>query len=409
MNQALKIIEDEQKAAPASRGSNQSGMRAYNERLVLSLIRQSGAMAKAEIARRTGLSAQTVSVIMRSLEADGLLEKGKPVRGKVGQPSVPMNLAREGAFFLGLKVGRRSLDLVLTDFFGRVVDRIQRAHAYPTPDGVVEFALGASDKLLKRLPEEQRLRVAGMGIALPFQLWDWVDALGFPVEEMAEWRTRDVRSEVEAASDFAVFLSNDASAACGAELVFGDQNKPRDFLYFFLGFFIGGGLVLNGALFAGSTGNAAALGSMHIPAPDGGYRQLIDVASLATLKAALVAAGGDGEMPWDAPQDWRLPDAILDTWLNDAAVGIAHAILSSTCVIDMRHVFVDGWMPADVRAELVRRISAELEDMSMPGVEAPDVSEGSIGSDARALGAASLPLSERFLVDRNAFLKGFKS
>ena len=53
-----------------ARGSNQSGMRAYNERLVLSLIRRSGPTSKAEIARLTGLSAQTVSVIMRALEAD---------------------------------------------------------------------------------------------------------------------------------------------------------------------------------------------------------------------------------------------------------------------------------------------------------------------------------------------------
>lgn len=406
MNQAFKIAGDGQVALPASRGSNQSGMRAYNERLVLSLIRQSGAMAKAEIARKTGLSAQTVSVIMRSLEADALLEKGEPVRGKVGQPSVPMNLAPEGAFFLGLKVGRRSLEVVLTDFFGRVTDRVQKAHAYPTPEGVVAFALSATKTLLSRMLDEKRSRVAGMGIALPFQLWDWVDALGFPVEEMAQWRTRDVRAEIGEASEFPVFLSNDASAACNAELVFGDQNKPRDFLYFFVGFFIGGGLVLNGNLYAGPKGNAAALGSMHIPAPDGGFRQLVDVASLAKLKAELVAAGGDGEMPWDAPEDWRLPETVLEHWLNDAAAGIAHAILSSTCVIDIGHVFIDGWMPCEVRAEMVRRIALALKEISMPGVEAPEVGEGSIGRDARALGAASLPLSERFLVDRSAFLKG---
>ena len=87
------------------RGSNQTGMRAHNERLVLSLIRKHGPMAKAAIARMTGLSAQTVSVIMRALEADGLLVKGEPVRGKVGQPSVPMGLRAQGAYFLGLKVG----------------------------------------------------------------------------------------------------------------------------------------------------------------------------------------------------------------------------------------------------------------------------------------------------------------
>ena len=61
------------------RGTNQTGMRDYNERLVLSLVRQHGALAKTDIARMTGLSAQTVSVIMRELEAERLLVRGAPV------------------------------------------------------------------------------------------------------------------------------------------------------------------------------------------------------------------------------------------------------------------------------------------------------------------------------------------
>lgn len=70
----MKEVQDITGERPASedpglRGSNQSGMRAYNERLVLSLVRQQGALAKTDIARITGLSAQTVSVIMRALEA----------------------------------------------------------------------------------------------------------------------------------------------------------------------------------------------------------------------------------------------------------------------------------------------------------------------------------------------------
>ena len=58
---------------PGVRGSNQSGMRDRNERLVLTILRREGALPKSTIARLTGLSAQTVSVIMRSLERDGLL------------------------------------------------------------------------------------------------------------------------------------------------------------------------------------------------------------------------------------------------------------------------------------------------------------------------------------------------
>ena len=102
-----------------SGGANQSRVRAYNERLVLSLVRRHGSLAKSEIAKRSGLSAQTASVIMRSLEQDGLLLRGEPQRGRVGQPSIPMRLNPDGVFSFGLKIGRRSADLILVDFLGR--------------------------------------------------------------------------------------------------------------------------------------------------------------------------------------------------------------------------------------------------------------------------------------------------
>ncbi|KUJ76902.1 ROK family transcriptional regulator [Ruegeria marisrubri] len=389
-----------------ARGSNQSGMRAYNERLVLSLIRQSGALAKADIARMTGLSAQTVSVIMRSLEADGLLEKGEPVRGKVGQPSVPMRLNREGAFFLGLKVGRRSLDLVLTDFLGQVVDRVQEKHAYPAPDRVVEFAHKAIGQILDRLPPEHRNRVAGLGIAMPFQLWDWAEALSVAPSEMAGWRDFDIAATIRERFDFPVYLSNDASAACGAELVFGDQTKPRDFLFFFIGFFVGGGLVLDNMLYTGRTGNAAALGSVPIRITGTTTKQLVDVASLAALEKTVLVHGGESNSLWDDPESWSVAEETLNSWTEEAANGLACAALSSACLIDFECVVVDGWMPARVRADLVERVQQRIDAIALPGVQAPQIRAGSIGGDARALGAASLPLSERFLVDRNAFLKG---
>lgn len=406
MGQSRKPEDAEAPIDTSRRGSNQSGMRAYNERLVLSLIRQSGAMAKAEIARRTGLSAQTVSVIMRALEADGLLVRGDPVRGKVGQPSVPMSLAKDGAFFLGLKVGRRSLDLVLTDFLGEVQHRMRAPHPYPTPDNTIDFVTDAIARILNELPPEHRTRIAGLGIALPFQLWDWAETLGDGSEEMSGWKDRDIGAEISAAWGFPVFTCNDASAACGAELVFGDQRKPRDFLYFFVGFFIGGGLVLDNSLYTGRSGNAAALGSMMVQSADGTFCQLVDMASLATLENTLTDSGDQTSMTWDAPESWNVSEAPLNHWLDTAAQGIAQTIMSSICLFDVGHVLVDGWMPETMRAELVRRIQDQVAQMSVAGVQKPEVIEGSIGSDARALGAASLPLSKRFLVEKNSYQKG---
>ena len=406
MKQTLKFEGGAAVADTSRRGSNQSGMRAYNERLVLSLIRQTGALAKAEIARRTGLSAQTVSVIMRALEADGLLLRGEPVRGKIGQPSVPMSLAKNGAFFFGLKVGRRSLDLVLTDFLGEVQHRVRSAHRYPTPDNTVAFAREAITDILAKLPQGDRPKVAGLGIALPFQLWDWAETMGPEAADIQDWQDRNIAKEIEDAMGFPVFVCNDASTACGAELVFGDQTKPAEFLYFFVGFFIGGGLVLDNSLYTGPTGNAAALGSMRVATAEGDLRQLVDVASLAPLEHALVDSGDQSSMIWDRPESWDIPAEPLEQWLENAAFSIAQAILSSICLVDVGHVLIDGLMPASMRTELVRRVQIKVAEISSAGVQKPEVIEGSIGPDARALGAASLPLSRRFLVEKNSYQKG---
>lgn len=385
------------------RGSNQSGMRDRNERVVLSLVRQNGALAKSDIARITGLSAQTVSVIMRHLEEDGLLIRGEPVRGRVGQPSVPMSLNPEGALFLGLKIGRRSADLVLVDFLGAVRTMRRRVYRYPTPGAVVAFVEETLPDILRGLPAPLRGRIGGMGVAMPFQLWNWVSVIHAPQDEMDQWQSRDIQAELAALTGMPVFLRNDASAACGAELIFGSGERPTDFLYFYFGTFIGGGLVLSGRLFTGRSGNAAGVGPMPVPGPDGRMRRLFDAASMSVLAEAMEAAGESSDHLWDAPEAWpeawQVSQPLLDRWLDGAAEGLASATLSAATLLELEAVLIDGWMPEAIRAEIVRRTEAALHRLDLAGVTPPAIRAGTVGPHARALGAAAIPLSQRYLID----------
>lgn len=387
------------------RGSNQSGMRAHNERLVLSLVRQHAALAKSDIARMTGLSAQTVSVIMRALEQDGLLLRGEPIRGRIGQPSVPMSLDAGGAYFFGLKIGRRSADLALVDFLGRVRGARRQVYRYPTPDAVAAFVADALPALTATLPRGQRDRVVGMGVAMPFQLWSWVQDIGAPQSEMDAWRDRDIQAELAALAGLPVHVQNDATAACGAELVFGTGEKPKDFLYFYFGYFIGGGLVLNGQLFTGRFGNAAGVGPMPVPGPDGRMRRLMSVASLSVLAHAIEATGQSADQLWESPDRWEISEPILDSWMTWAADGLASAILSAATLLEMQAVLIDGWMPVEVRAEVVRRTEAAFYRLDLSGVDPPAIRAGTVGAEARALGAAAIPLSQRYLIDQNAAVR----
>ena len=388
------------------RGTNQSGMRDQNERLVLSLVRQHGSLAKTDIARMTRLSAQTVSVIMRELEEEGLLLRQPPVRGKVGQPSIPMALDPEGAFFIGLKIGRRSAELVLIDFLGNVRAMLQNSYRYPAPRETVDFVRKGIGSMRAELNAAQNKRIAGLGIAMPFELWNWADTAGAPPEITGQWRNRDIRSDIQALCNFPVYLQNDATSACGAELVFGHTGGVRDFIYFYIGAFAGGGVVLNGRLYGGPTGNAGALGSMPVPGADGRPTQLIDVASLAILEKALNASGQDATYLWTAPESWDGDGPLFDAWFASAGQALAYAIVSSAAVIDFEAAIIDGWMPAAARKRLVASVSEALAKIDVEGLTVPAVREGTVGIHARALGGASLPLSERFLVGAAMPAKG---
>ena len=333
---AADLVTERQVSELASdRGTNQSGMRAHNERLVLSLVRKHGALAKSDIARITGLSAQTVSVIMRELERDGLLVRGEPMRGRIGQPSVPMSLAADGAFFLGLKIGRRSVDLTLIDFLGQVLGTERRVYRYPTPGSVVTFVAEAMAKVTAALLPEQRRRIGGLGVAMPFQLWNWVPAIGAPQAEMDAWRDRDIQAELAGLLGMPVYVQNDATSACGAELILGKGERPKDFLYVYFGFFIGGGLVLNGQLFLGRSGNAAGLGPIPVPAADGQMRRLITVASLSVLADAMEAANECSAHLWESPEAWNVSAPVLSAWMDDAAEGLASAILATASMLEL--------------------------------------------------------------------------
>ena len=388
-----------------SRGTNQTGVRLYNERLVLSLIRRHGSLPKADIARRTGLSPQTISTIANGLEDDGIIIRLDPLRGKVGQPLVPYALNPRGAFFLGLKIGRRSSDVVLMDFAGTVLGRIHQPHPYPTPEIIRTLAQRGIDELTHALDDTAQRRIAGFGIASPFELWNWESQLGAPPDVLEAWRQADIRADIAAISPWPVYFHNDGTAACAAELVLGNGQHGDDFLYVFLGSFVGGGVVLNGHLFPGRTGYGGAIGPLPVPNGTGGFQQLLRSASIYVLAERLEAAGTDPQTLWREPGVWGDLGQPLVDWIDEAARSLALAAVSAVSIIEFRTVVIDGAFPPDVRAGLVQATRLALSQFDLQGLAPFTIAEGTLGFGAREIGGACLPLLANFTQDRELLFK----
>ena len=224
---------------------------------------------------------------------------------------------------------------------------------------------------------------------------------------MGAWRDFDVEREIAAVSPYPVTLSNDATAACAAEFFFGRGWRYRDFLYFFLGAFIGGGLVLDGALHPGRTGNAGALGSMPVvtKAEGGVPPQLIACASIYQLERRLESARIDTSSIWATPDNWADFGPQLESWIEDAASALAYASVAAISVIDFEAIVIDGAMPAAVRDRLTTRTAQIFRRLDRRGLSNVEFASGTIGADARAVGAAALPLIKHFSRDRELLFK----
>ncbi|TJZ91528.1 ROK family transcriptional regulator [Paracoccus gahaiensis] len=356
-----------------------AGPLSRNERLILSLIRRQGPMPRAALAPLTGLSAQAITNLTRKLMQGGYLDAGAVVRGKVGQPSVPLALAPDGAWFLGLKIGRRLAELALVDFTGEVRAHRQQVHAHPDPGCILDFTRRGLEDLTTPLSPDQRARIAGLGIAAPYRLWDWG-------REMAGWRDIDLRARLAGDLPYPVFLDNDATTACGAQQIFGALDLPRDFIHVYIAHFAGGGIVLDGVLRHGPRMNAGALGSMPIP----GGGQLLDRASVSALERRI----GHPLPPDDA--GWDVPLAIEEDWAEQAGQALAFTALSAVALVDLPLVVIDGAVPPATRTRLTDATRRAMAGLPAAGIDRPEVIEGSLGRRARILGAAGLPLAHFF-------------
>jgi predicted NBD/HSP70 family sugar kinase len=382
-------------------GANQAGGRAYNERLTLSLIRLNGPLPKAELARLTGLSAQTLSQIVRRLEADGLLIAQAPLRGRIGQPSVPYALNPMGALSFGVKIGRRSTDVVLCDLNGRILDRDRLTYDYPLPGDVIAFVTKVIARMQRRHPGQ---RFAGVGIAMPFELWKWANEVDAPPGSLDGWHGMNVTAVIETRSGLPAYIANDASAACGAELHFSYRGSGIDLLYVFIGSFAGGGIVLNGTVYQGRSGNAGALGSMPVTYR-GECSQLIHHASLLMLEKRLIKDRRDPALLQDANADWSVLGSVLDDWLEAAAEALATTIVSGACVIEFSEACIDGAMPTPVLARLVDATRNAVGRHDHQGLSPFEIRIGQLGADARALGGAMLPIMENYACGQDVLLK----
>jgi len=248
----------------ALRGTNQEFGRPYNRRIVLESIRLHGPLARGDIARRVGLTVQTVSTIVRELEEQGyILSVREEPKGR-GLPPATLRINPEGGYAVGIHVTPLGINAALINLRGDVIDSSHREAPNATPDL-------AFDLIGQMVPDLTRLRpggrVLGIGMALPGPFG--VESMSFVgPTTMAGWKDVALRERLAATTGLPAFFETDMAAAAMGERLYGLGAAYADYYYLYFGVGLGGVMVHDGTALRGAWGNAGEIG--HIPAVPGG-------------------------------------------------------------------------------------------------------------------------------------------
>ncbi|MET3596007.1 MULTISPECIES: ROK family transcriptional regulator [Mesorhizobium] len=353
--------------ADRASGLNAVSVRGYNERLVLSLLLQSKGITRLEIGERTGLSAQTVSVIVRSLEQEGLIAKGEAQRGRVGPPTVPISLNPEGAYSVGISVGHRQVEVVLVDFVGSIRSRTVLPLSAARHDTNHPQFMSAIAKAIADLPQHLHSRIAGIGLALPG------DQAELELTPMAARERFDaLQEEVEREIGYPVYVQNDITAAAGGESMFGVAKHLSDYLFFYLGARLHSRLILNHQIYNTATAVSFDVGILR-------------------LEEEIRRSGSSPSELWERGADWPSFGEAETAWQRELVEQMKSSIGALKQFVPLASVVLSSYAPQAV----CKAICRELEQ-AMPGITAI---AGNIERSPKAVGAASLPFSSRFMVE----------
>ncbi|HKW84764.1 MAG TPA: ROK family transcriptional regulator, partial [Burkholderiaceae bacterium] len=229
-----------------------------------------GAMSRAEIGERTGLSQPAVSSLTRRLLASGALTEGNPRPSQGGgRRERELMLNSEFAWVVGAKIAMHQVTITIADFAGGVATTVKRPLAAPLrlPELVRQLARDI-DKALASAGRPVRQRLAGVGVAVP----GFVDSLKgdvywTPVLKAGTAHTpHPLAGALEQALGAPVFVENDANMLALAEQWFGDAGGVSHVAVVTLEHGLGLGLVLGDELYRGHRGLAAELGHVQIEA-----------------------------------------------------------------------------------------------------------------------------------------------
>lgn len=397
----------------ALRRINQDDLRNHNLSVVIdTLLRTTEPLSRAELAKRTGLTKATMSLLVSMLVDDGVVREGEPsVQSSYGRPSTPLLIAGGRYCGIGLQVNTNGYGVIVLDLDGTVISERWVDADMSAPDADEVFAeLDALAMEQEALLAERGYTVAGAGLALPGLVtgdmrllmarnlgWEQLDLTRFDV-----MRRLDVTAGNEANMAALAQIPGYAMRRDGDGIV----GPSESFIYLSTDVGIGGAVVRNGHVEIGDHGFGGELGhtSVELRGPVcrcgrrgcletyAGRRAMVESAGIASGSAAARRESVD-----ELIDRWCAGDVRVAAVVNKAIEAMVSSIASAINVCDIETVVLGGvWSQFGSEIAVQMQSALQRQVLGYPEVRAK-VLMADVTSRPALVGAAAIGL--RHFVD----------
>jgi len=378
-------------------------LRRENRAAVLWWLYFSQPSSRQELSAATGLSPASVTNVVRELLDDGIVIEAGSVDSDGGRPRVMLEINPDHGYVIGVDIGETRVRVELFD-----LTMAERAKSdYPLNprehdvDVVVERITSGLNAVLTDSGIEPAA-ILGVGIGVPGIIEQGPEVLVHG--QTYDWDAVPLGRLLRAATDLPLHFENGAKTMGQAELWFGAGRGAKTAVVTLIGSGVGASLISGGTTYRGATSSAAEWGHTIIMA--GGRK--CRCGSMGCLEAYVgaeailerygrPAVGGDEESALaaliEAADTAPLAAAILEETADYLGAGIANLIN----LFNPERVVLGGWAGLLLGGRFLPAIreSARRHSLRHP-FAATSLELGQLGSEAVALGAATLPV-ESFL------------
>ncbi|WP_405487788.1 ROK family protein [Streptomyces sp. NBC_00096] len=376
-------------------GSQSSLHRANLERVVRA-VRLAGSLTQAEIARTTGLSAATVSNIVRELKEAGTVEVTDTSAG--GRRARSVSLSGDAGIVIGVDFGHTHLRVAV----GNLAHQVLAEESEPLDvDASWVDGFDRAEALVGRLIAGigvGRDKVIGVGLGVPGPIDLESGTLG-STAILPGWAGINPRRELSQRLGVPVYVDNDANLGALGELVWGSGRGVKDLAYIKVASGVGAGLVINGQIYRGPGGTAGEIGHITLdesgPVCRCGNRGCLETFAAARYVLPLLQSSHGAELTMERVVELaRDGDPGCRRVITDVGRHIGSGVASLCNLLNPSRVVLGGSL-ADAGELVLAPIRESVGRYAIPSAARQlSVLTGSLGGRAEVLGALALVLSE---------------